>query len=67
MPQGKLNTSARYMMGLEWFENSCAVDVTLFCALQLDIGRTFVDQLHSTDVNGLNLSAFALRHIIARA
>lgn len=51
----------RYSIMPRWQNNSCAVDVTLFAAIMLNIGRIQIDQLTYKCQNALRVPALMVR------
>jgi len=54
---------ARYLFGPGWSDNSCGIDVIIFCAVQLDIGRIWIDQITDEQAGHLSEPATVLRHL----
>lgn len=55
----------RYRTPIAWSSNSCAVDVVLWLAIQMDAGRLQVDMECPTQYHLMNPAARALRVILA--
>lgn len=53
----------RYRFGPSWNNMSCALDSILFCAIQLNAGRTQIDQISPASLTALTEPARILRHI----
>lgn len=60
------NDRERYFYGPNWKQNSCAIDCTLFCALQLDAGRIQIDQITAAKQRTLSEAARILRQVVTR-
>lgn len=58
---------SRYFLGPKWNQNSCAADVVVFAALQLNIGVSHIEQMGENGINALSIPALTLRGIISRA
>ncbi|KFZ01334.1 hypothetical protein V501_10063 [Pseudogymnoascus sp. VKM F-4519 (FW-2642)] len=50
-----------------WKDNSCAADVVVFAALQLNIGISHVEQMGERGLNQLSIPGLTIRAIVAQA
>ena len=66
VPQGVQDSQVRYTVGPKWQDDSCAIDVGIFCGIVLDAGRTQIDQISPPARALLRVPAAVLRRIVAK-
>jgi hypothetical protein len=66
IPRNLADTRHRYSRAVSQGDNTCAVDVTLFCALRLDVGRTRIDQIPLMDMLALPPVASKMRETMCK-
>jgi len=66
IPYSDQDQAQRFEQGLEWHENSCALDCIIVAALLLDAGRRRVDQIDQEAMKKLGPLPRALLYIIRK-
>jgi hypothetical protein len=67
MPSSTTDKCDRYLLGPMWKDISCAADVVVFAALQLNIRISHVEQMGERGLNQLSIPGLTIRAIVAQA